>query len=147
QVAAQLSIRFAPSSQGTRPVTQNPAAYDLYLKARLASQQLALGGRPEDYRTVIGLLNESLTHDPNFGLPYIDRALIRIAQFSAGMGESWEKTAQALRADLAAAERLMGETPMAIAVSGWSMYLEDGLRAERALREFERADAAGLNDP
>jgi DNA-binding winged helix-turn-helix (wHTH) protein/TolB-like protein len=61
-----LSLSDAERQRLTRRYTQNPAAYDAYLKGRASWFQTT----PEGYRKSIEYYQQAIDLDPNFALPY-----------------------------------------------------------------------------
>ncbi len=128
------------------PPTEDPVAYDLYLKARLAMQALNFAAPVEAFQSIEGQLNEAIARDPEFGHAYALRAWINHWYYAFyNQDEARLKQAQA---DLASARRLLGDDPMVLAVDAVLTYSAGGYEAgPRALEIIEAADAAGLHDP
>jgi TolB-like protein len=97
QVAEQLSARLGIGQQ--RIAAANPAANDLYLKARLARQNLN-GSLPiESWLAVETLLDQAIESDPNFARAYVARSKLHRDMGSSGYGSREERLALA-RGDL-----------------------------------------------
>src|SRR5262249_26232486 len=120
-------------------------AYDLYLKARVASQEVNVGTSVEERRRVIDLLEAAIARDPRFGLAYIARAQMGPAILGGNLTElaDWGRTS---KSDIAMARRLMGDDPRVLAIEANYKANAEGDIAG-ALQLFEAATAKGLNHP
>ena len=147
EVARQLSVQLTgpPAATGDAGSTDDPVAYDLYLKARLASQEINAVSSEEERRKVSDLYQAAITRDPQFGLAYISRARLGPVRVT---GDVFNIAAaiRAARGDIATARRLMGDDPRVLAVDAlFKAYSDDDLAG--ALQLFDAAEANGLNDP
>jgi adenylate cyclase len=145
QVAAQLSVTFprAPAAM-TRPPVRETAAYDFYLRARIARAVLQGSSPLKPWREVEGLLDQAISADPSFVAAYIERIVVRHMLFMRSYDVS-EETHDRMRADLAAVEKLAPDDPGVRAARGLCEYAEQEF--EQALASFEAAEASGLVDP
>jgi DNA-binding winged helix-turn-helix (wHTH) protein len=127
------------SATPIEPPTSDPAAYDAYLKARLAY-------RDGDWLGAVAQASAAIGRDAEFGPAYLTRAA------AAGMAivfnvDASEARLADMQRDLQQAARLMGaRDPMFIGVD--AMYASIGGRDHlRAMVRFDEAQAAGLSDP
>jgi len=145
EVASQLSIQLIGKAHHAPGPTLDPKAYDSYLKARLARQNLGGVGAPiEAWRSIKGLLDEAITRDPNFALAFVERAVGFWYLFTSNFDAS-QQTLELLRADLEAALRIAPANPAVLATQGLWEFLQ--LDYEQAHKTLVAAEAAGLADP
>src|SRR5262249_46290915 len=126
--------------------TRDPEAYDLYLKALLARDNIRrTGSASSTLSNIEELLDRAIVRDPSFALAYAQRAVLRMLQFMYNIDTRVERL-QRGREDLATAVRLAPGDPNVL--NGRAQYLAfvDG-DMPGALAEFEAAEAAGLTDP
>jgi len=140
QVAAQLSARVA-GGRPQGPLTTDPEAYDLYLKAALARRTL-FGASPIDaWLNVERLLSQAIARDPGFARAYVARSEVHAAIFGQGYDPSDRRLALA-RDDVATAQKLAPGDPLTIAAA---------TRVEpnpvRRIEMIDVAERAGLTDP
>jgi TolB-like protein len=146
EVASQLSVQLASRTEALKPLTRDPQAYDLYLKAQLdqAESIHGLSTPLETLRRIEGLLDGALARDPQFAAAYARRYGMRMLRFVY----NYDTSGNALRLakeDLDAAERLAPNDPDVL----WSKghYLTWGERdVDAGLEAFDAADAAGFSD-
>ena len=146
EVAARLSVQLTGGARSASAApTTDPLAYDLYLKARLAAQEINGASSPEERRRVADIYTAAIARDPRFGLAYLGRARVGpgvpVADAS-GLAEVW----RAIRNDAAMARRLMGDDPRVLATEA-SIKGFTGDDIADALHLFDAAEAKGLNDP
>jgi len=152
EVASQLSVKLAGNGQAVPPPTTDPIAFDLYLKARLARQGLNTGSPIEDISRTEDLLSQAIVRDPAFALAYVERATLRLV-FREKLLDTGRAPARddvvlrQARDDLATARRLIGGHPAVQGGEALLYFNEDGFVPTRALKAYEAAQAAGLNDP
>jgi adenylate cyclase len=145
QVAAQLSVTFPrPPAAVTRPPVRETAAYDFYLRARIARAVLQGSSPLKAWRGVEGLLNQAISADRSFVAAYIERIVVHHMLFMRNYDAS-EEMHDRMRADLAAAEKLAPDDPGVTAARGLCEYAEQ--KFEQALASFDAAEASGLVDP
>jgi TolB-like protein len=147
EVAAAVSSRLAlklSAVTSNRKTSTDPAAYDLYLKAR-AAENAAF-----DQDSMIGLqnstqlLDQAIEADPNFVRALLERMSLRVQLFLFNYVSPDEVLPQA-EADLAAAQRLAPSDPVVIAYSAVMAFAK--LDYNQALNLFESAERGGVADP
>ncbi len=143
-VASQLSERLTEDNSSQRPLTSDPEAYDLYLKALLAREAVSTKSPPEALSEVDSLLSRAIARDPHFARAYAQRAGFGLFAFIFSFDTSAEKL-QRIRTDLETARRLAPDDVDVLAAGGayMSHVEQDG---ERAIALFEEARHAGLAD-
>jgi TolB-like protein/Tfp pilus assembly protein PilF len=145
EIASQLSIKLTGKARHVPGSTTDPKAYDLYLKARLARQNLGGIAAPmEAWRDIKRLLDGAIARDPQFALAYVERAVRYWYLFTSNFDAS-QQTLGALRADLDTALRIAPANPAVIATQGLWEFLQ--LDYDRARETLTAAEAAGLADP
>jgi TolB-like protein len=148
EVAAAVSSRLALKLSGVAPshvTSTDPAAYDLYLKAR-AAENAALdnGGSLAGLQNATHLLDQAIQADPNFVRALLERMSLRVQLFLLNYALPDDVLPQA-EADLAAAQRLAASDPVVIAYSALMAFAK--LDYNQALDLFESAERAGVADP
>ena len=147
QIASQLSVQLTPGINLSKPLTNDPKAYDLYLKAQLVAgaSVTGVGGTSYDVlRKIEGFLDEALKHDPQFAAAYARRSQYRSLEWYF----NYDIDGRSLRLaqeDLEAAERLAPADPIVLFSRGSWLYAHGDLNG--ALGEFDAANAVGLVDP
>jgi TolB-like protein/DNA-binding winged helix-turn-helix (wHTH) protein len=144
EVAALLSVRLTLAAQGPGPYTNDPEAYDLYLKAALALRDLLSNSGAGQFRNVNDLLTRAIARDPQFALAYVQRAREATVLYIGGQDTS-AQLLQRIRDDLTTARSLAPQEPLGIAAEGFFQFARG--ENERALASFDAAETAGLNDP
>jgi TolB-like protein/Tfp pilus assembly protein PilF len=88
-------LSLAEKQQVTRQGTQNPEAYDLYLKGRYAWNKRTRA----DLETAISYLNEAIAKDPSYALAYsgLADAYSVLPNYSASPSENFPKSNAAAR--------------------------------------------------
>ena len=146
EVAAQLPGQITAVRGPFKPVTQDPQAYDLYLKARLDQDVSVTGlGTPlEALRRIEGLLDGALARDPQFAAAYARRAGVRALRFVY----NYETDGSALRLakqDLDTAERLAPGDPDVLWIKAFYLtQIDHDLNG--GLLMYDAAETAGLTD-
>jgi TolB-like protein len=139
EVAAQLAVQLVGTSE-FEPITHDPEAYDLYLKA--AAAVLSPDTPLEQMQRQVQLYTEALAHDSGFARAYAHRAGNRIRQLVLG----WDTAEHAIplaEQDLNEAERLAPIDPDVLFTKG--NYLDIVKHDPTgAIAAFEAA-GAGLN--
>lgn len=140
EVGSQLLVKLS-GDIGDLPQPADPEAYDLYLKARLGMQTVAGQRSPRDQQKALALLDRGLALDDSFAAAYLQRARVRMSMFTSSQDVS-ETNLAALRADLAAARRLMGDAPpLLVSEASYAMLVDfDTAKALRALRAAEKVN-------
>jgi TolB-like protein/tetratricopeptide (TPR) repeat protein len=144
EVATQLSVKLGTGPPAARARTNDPRAYDFYLKARLAREPLSGNVPAADWLSVAQLATRAIEIDPTFVLAYVERfgayfyLHMQYPDADGGLG-------RLAQSDLDVLRRL---EPDAAAVLGaeaeWAFAQQDFAGAEAF---FARARAAGLTDP
>ena len=144
EVAARLAVEL--TGEGVAPpATTSPVAYDLYLRAKLASQEVTQRTPPEETRRIEQWLNEAIALDPAFGVAYVERARIRIVRFVRNQDLSSANT-QGAQADIATAQRLLGDRAEVAAIqSRYLAAVHDDLRL--AVQRLESPAVTASRDP
>ncbi len=120
-VATQLSVRLAADAEGTKPITRDAEAYDLYLRALVIFRDLDFNDDSQN-QALEDVLNRALARDRSFAQAYAQRARLHTVLFSCGMDTS-DRNQSSISADLAAAQRTGAERPHhASAHSGTSCW-------------------------
>jgi TolB-like protein len=146
EVASQLAVKLTSGTEPFRPLTQDPQANDLYLKAQL-DQDASVRGLDtplEDLRRIQGLLDGALARDPQFAAAYARRAGIRGLRFVY----NYDTDGSALRLgrqDLDTAERLAPNDPDVLWIKAFYLAQIDR-DLNGALAMYDAAEAAGLAD-
>jgi TolB-like protein/DNA-binding winged helix-turn-helix (wHTH) protein/Flp pilus assembly protein TadD len=136
EVSSQLAVKLS-GNIGELPPPANPDAYDLYLKARLAMLTIDGMRSPREQGRALELLDRSIALDDAFAAAYLQRARVRMASFTSSQDVS-EASLAALRADLAAARRMMGDAPPLLVTESQYAQLVD-FESDKALRLLARA--------
>jgi tetratricopeptide (TPR) repeat protein len=124
---------------GELPHPANAEAYDLYLQARLVMLTIDAMRSPREQDRAMALLDRSIALDDSFAGAYLQRARVRMSRFISSQDVS-EAHLAALRADLAAARRMMGDSPpLLVTESQYAQLVE--FEADRALRLLKRAQS------
>jgi tetratricopeptide (TPR) repeat protein len=87
-----LTLSAAESQRLTKRYTQNPAAYDAYLKGRAFWFKTT----PEGYRKSIEYYQQAIDLDPNFALPYLGMGLDFTLQAKIGVRPFKDATERAI---------------------------------------------------
>jgi len=140
EVATQLAVQLTGTDHAAAPMTNDPIAHDLYLKAHLAAETLTFFEPIGRWRTIEQLFGAAIERDPNFAAAYVERFGLRVNLFNLNYDTS-EETRRAARADLDAAERLRPKDPAWLAPEArWASLNQEN---PRALALFAEADVAG----
>ena len=82
EVAARLAVELTGDGVAP-PATTSPIAYDWYLRAKLASQEVTQRTPPEETQRIEQWLNEAITLDPHSASPmWSGRAFASSASFA-----------------------------------------------------------------
>jgi TolB-like protein len=146
-IADQLEAKLSPAEKAAieQPPTANLVAYDRYLRGKNFSDILTFGNAPENARHAIRLLEQAITHDPNFLIAYCQLARTHAYIYFTGIDHTSARIAlaeEAIRRALRLAPN-RGEPHLA---AGWIAYhcYRD---YERALGEVATARKQLPNDP
>jgi TolB-like protein/DNA-binding winged helix-turn-helix (wHTH) protein len=144
EVAARLAVELTQDGRAL-PATTSPVAYDLYLRAKLASQEVTQLTPPEQTRQIEQWLNEAVALDPAFGAAYVERARIRIVRFVRNQ-DLTSMNIQGGEADIETAQRLLGDRAEVAAIqSRYQAAVHDELRL--AVQRLESPAVASSRDP
>jgi TolB-like protein/DNA-binding winged helix-turn-helix (wHTH) protein len=105
EVAEQLAVKLAGYKEQLA-LTTNAEAYDLYLQANLAWPS---ANSAAALKAVEDMLNRAIRLDPAFAKAYLHRARARLDGLHQSVDTS-DATLQAIRADVATARSLVGDT-------------------------------------
>jgi TolB-like protein len=142
QVASQLSVQLASRASTFKPLTRDPQAYDLFLKARLedANSIRGISTPLEALQKVESLLSDALARDPDFARAYAQRARVRLLQFADNY-DTPQHAMPLVQKDLAAAERLAPDDPEVLfAKATYHSLFERDPAGAVAVLEAARAD-------
>ena len=97
-IAEKLRSKLSPAEkqQVTRQATQNPEAYELYLRGRYAWNKRT----PADLETAISYFNQAIAKDPGYALAYAglaDAYYVRQPRFSGAPSDNDPKASAAAR--------------------------------------------------
>jgi TolB-like protein len=143
RVAEQLSLRFVGADQSATPITADPVAYDLYLRAKLARRNLNGAMRAEAWLDVENQLTRALERDPAFLQAYFERLDVRLQLFWDGYVVD-ESIVERARSDLETMRRLAPTSPLTLVGDARLALAEPDFA--RALEFMDAAQAAGYSD-
>ena len=147
-IADQLQAKLSPAEKAAieQPPTSNLVAYDRYLRAKNFYEMLTFDARtPENLRQAIRLLEQAITHDPNFLIAYCQLARAHAYLYFSGVDHTPARVALAEEA-VNTALRLgpdRGEPHLAAGWIAYHCYRDYG----RALAEIAAAKTQLPNDP
>jgi TolB-like protein/DNA-binding winged helix-turn-helix (wHTH) protein len=147
EVASQIPVQVSGGTETFKPLTQDPEAYDLYLKAQLeaVSTHQGLDTTLESLRRIQGLLDGAIAHDPKFAAAYAQRAGVKELRFLYNYN-SEEEVLPSARNDLDEAEHLAPNDPTVLVFKGMYLaYIDRDLKS--ALATLHAAYAAGPTEP
>ncbi|HEU4780884.1 MAG TPA: winged helix-turn-helix domain-containing protein [Steroidobacteraceae bacterium] len=138
EVGSQLAVKLS-GNIGELPQSANPDAYDLYLKSQLSMLTIHAARSPRVQLEALGLLDRAIGLDGTFAAAYLARARIRMARFIGSLDVS-EANLAVLRADLAVARGVMGDTPpLLVTEAAYAQLVDfDRAKAGRLLETAER---------
>jgi tetratricopeptide (TPR) repeat protein len=144
EVASQLSVSLAAKNARLAPVTRDPEAYDLYLRAVLGLRDLGvIVWTPEAFANIEDLLSRALGRDPEFALAYAQRARLHTLEHVSSLDVS-EANRRAILGDLAAARRWAPADPIVIAATAYYRFAIDDFSG--CVEMTQAAEAAGLRE-
>jgi TolB-like protein len=144
EVATQLAVRLSTRARSFTPLTRDPQAYDLFLRARLETDSFRGPNTPlEALQKVEHLLDDALARDPDFARAYAQRALMRVLKFAYNY-DTPQHAMPLAEKDLEVAERLAPDDPEVLFVKATFLdYLQRDPAA--AVATLEAAGADGLD--
>jgi tetratricopeptide (TPR) repeat protein len=144
-VTALLSARLTGAANTSQP-TQDPDAYDLYLRAKLARHLLNPTRPLQRFLDIEELLSTALARDPKFALAHLERLRVLAWMIEWNFDTSDARRRVAL-ADLEAVRSLLpGDDPLTMVAQGlyWS---EVEYQPARALEHYADAQGVGYAEP
>jgi TolB-like protein/Tfp pilus assembly protein PilF len=146
-IADQLQAKLSPAEKAAieQPPTSNLIAYDRYLRAKTFIEILTFGNAPEHARHAVRLLEQAITHDPNFLIAYCQLARIHGYIYFTGIDHTPARVALAEGA-ISKALRLGPDRGEPHLASGWIAY-HCYRNYQRALTEIAIARQQLPNDP
>jgi TolB-like protein len=143
EVALRLAVKLSPNSEQL-PLSTDPDASDLYMKAHQEAQ--GFGGRAslENILEVEGWLDQAIEKDPLFAAAMLERARVRLRKF-ANSYELGAQNLEAVRADLDRARALVGEVPALVMIQSRYAQIVDW-DMERAHRLMQSPPVVGSKD-
>ena len=120
--ALKASLTVGERTLLARRPTENQAAYDLYLRARVLEQTLQHGSSREEYERVLGLFDQAAALDPGFALAHAQASMLNGLMFwFTQLDPTPARRALAL-AGLEAAQRLAPGSPEVLMAQGYFEY-------------------------
>lgn len=120
--ALKASLTVGERTLLARRPTENQAAYDLYLRARVLEQNLAGNSSREEYERVLGLFDQAAALDPGFALAHAQASMLNGLMFwFTQLDPTPARRALAL-AGLEAAQRLAPGSPEVLMAQGFFEY-------------------------
>jgi hypothetical protein len=142
-VSSRLALKLSGAAQ-SHAISADPAAYDLYLKAKAGERSAFDSGSLAGIQSAAQLLDQAIAADPGFVGARLERMSLRLRLFLYNYAEPDEVLPLA-QEDLASAQRLAPSDPLVIAHSAVMAYAI--LDYDRALKLFELAEQGGVADP
>ena len=139
QVTSKLAVKLAANPARPAP-PDNPEAYDLWLRANLAWQNVSNASLSEILR-IEEMYTRAIALDEKYAAAYADRARVRIVKLQSGFDQS-AGNIEGARADVRKAQQLAGGTPLVLVREASIVYLVDG-DLDRALELIAEAERAG----
>jgi TolB-like protein/Flp pilus assembly protein TadD len=146
EIAGALSAAISPQTQKflERRPTDNPVAYDFYLKGRDSRNRSPTSSAPH-LREAEGLFKGAVQQDPNFAAAWGELAVVHALNAFWGFDGSAARLAEA-DAAIAQAVRLAPEAPDVIRLLGTYAYYAHRDYA-RATEQYEKLVRLQPNDP
>jgi len=147
QIAEALKANFTESERSliARRPTQNQAAFDLYLKARLAAGLISRADPVGSFEKVIGMFEQVEALDPGFADPHVQAALLHGQMYWFAALDSTDARKERMRSEVEAAERIAPDSPEAHMARGYFEYTGNN-DWEAALREYLVTERSLPND-
>jgi TolB-like protein len=147
EIAAALKANLTQGERAliARRPTENQAAYDLYMQARILDQKIGISSGREEYERVLDLLGRAVALDPKFALAQAQTAMLHGQLFWFSYLDPSPARRALAQASLAAALRLAPGSPEVQLAQGTVAYLCDN-DWTRALEYFQAAETGLPND-
>jgi len=143
RVAEQLSLRFIGEDRGAAPITSDPVAYDLYLRAKLARRNFNGAVRIDAWREVESLLNRAIDRDPAFLAAYLERIIVSLSMLADGYVVD-ESLLDRVRSDLGTMNGIAPTDPLTLFGEALNENYEQNFALSLDL--MDEAQAAGYSD-
>lgn len=143
--ALKASLTVGELTLLARRPTENQAAYDFYLRARVLEQPLQTTSSREEYERVLGLYDQASALDPGFALAHAQASMLHGLMFwFTTLDATPARRARALAA-LEAAQRYAPGSPEVLMAQGYFEYScnNDWVKA---LAHYHAAEAGLPND-
>ncbi|MEO1660983.1 MAG: winged helix-turn-helix domain-containing protein [Pseudomonadota bacterium] len=143
QVSREVSEDLTDEAVLTLGLPTNPAAFDIYLRAK---DQLAKTVTPDDALAALDVLEQAITLDPNFALAQTTKA--RWLSWVSGAGSDATAASAYLQEALSSAERALDLAPSLAdthSTLGWVRFFS-ALDVAGAADPFEQSIALAPND-
>lgn len=147
QIAAALKATLTGSERALieRRPTEDPVAYELFLRARLLEQGVGVTATRETYDKVVALYEEAIARDPAFALAQVNLSIVHGLMYWFGSVDPTPERRARARGALAEAERLAPDAPETRYARGAFAYLCEN-NWGKALEEFRLAESGLPND-
>jgi TolB-like protein len=148
EIAGALKAKLTAAERSLigRRLTEDPVAYDLYLRARTAHQEIGEAARSvQTYEEVIALYQRAAQQDPTFALPHAQLTMVHSILYWFGRFDPSPARQALAKAALDNAVRLAPDAPETRLAMGAYHYrvFRDWQRAEQ---EFHSAEQGLPND-
>ncbi len=143
--ALKASLTAGERTLLARRPTENQAAFDLYLRARVLEQPLQIGSSREEHERVLALYDQAIVLDPGFTLAHVQASMLNGLMFwFAALDATPARRTRSLAA-LEAAQRLAPGSPEVLMAQGSFEYTcnNDWVKA---LAHYHAAEAGLPND-
>jgi TolB-like protein len=146
-ITTALKAALSPEEKSliARRPTQNPAAYELYLRATVAEENITSRSSFEEFEQVATLYQQTIALDPEFALAYARLAHVHGLMYWYGNIDPTPKRRELVLDATAAAQRLAPDAPETHMARGTIAYYCDNDWA-RALSEYRQAEVGLPND-
>jgi len=143
--ALKASLTAGERTLLARRPTENQAAYDLYLRARVLDQNLSIASTREAYESVIALYDQAAAADPKFALPHVQASILHGTLYWFGSLDATPARRARVEAELEAAKRLAPDAPETYLAQGSFDYTCRNDWA-KSIVEYRKAEAGLPND-
>ncbi|MDP1580223.1 MAG: TIR domain-containing protein [Candidatus Didemnitutus sp.] len=113
EITTALKANFTNDERAliARRPTQNQAAYDLYLRARVLDQDISGGASRQEYERVIAFYEQAAAKDPAFALPHVQASILHGTMYWFAPLDATPARRALAQAAVEAAERLAPGAP------------------------------------